>query len=150
MESQPNRSQEIPKSEVIDQMVEWIYHIGIFRAALDLRLWEKIVAGEDTAEGMATQEGWNLYGTRILLDAICALKLLSKEDEHYSLVPESAYYLLPGKPTYKGNIPQTEFNWEGNGKLTEAICSEKCPLFSDATTADVINLWIAACCRQML
>jgi ubiquinone/menaquinone biosynthesis C-methylase UbiE len=141
-------SQEIPKSEIIDQTFEWLYRLGAIRAALELRLWEKIASGEDTAEKLAIREGWDPAGIRILLEAIYALKLLNKEEDYYSLVPESAYYLLPGKPIYKGGILQSEFNWEGNGKLAEAIRSGKRPVQYDATTADVVNLWIADYSRR--
>ena len=105
-------AQEIPKSEVIDQAIEWIYRIGAFHAAPDLQLWEKVASGEDTAEKMAAGEGWDLTGTRVLLDAVCGLKLLIKEGDRYFLVPESDCYLLQSKPTYKGGILQNEFNWE--------------------------------------
>lgn len=60
-------------------------------------------------------------GTRVLLDAMCTFKLLSKEGNSYSLVPESDYYLIPGKPTYQGNVLQNEYHWEGNGRLADAI-----------------------------
>jgi len=141
-------SQEIPKSEVIEQVYEWIYSLGALRAGLELRVWEKIAAGVDTAEKIAAQEGWNLAGVRVLLDTICALKLLTRNGERYSLVPESAYYLIPGKPTYKGGIVQHEINWEGNGKLAEAIRSGVRPVVYDATTADVVGLWIADYSRR--
>ena len=68
MESQVNPTQEIPQSEVTDQFMEWFYRIGALRAALELQLWEKIAAGEETAEKMADQEGWDPTGTRVLLD----------------------------------------------------------------------------------
>ncbi len=148
MESLDNPAQEIPKSETIDQLMESFYRIGALRAALELQLWEKIAAGEETAEQMADQEGWDPTGTRVLLDAICALKLLDKEGDRYTLVPEAACYLLPGKPTYKGGLLQNEYNWEGNGKLAQAIRSGKRPVHYDAATADVVNIWIADYSRR--
>jgi 2-polyprenyl-3-methyl-5-hydroxy-6-metoxy-1,4-benzoquinol methylase len=148
MEPTENNSQEIPKSEIIDQTIEWIYNIGAMRAALELQIWEKIANGEDTVEKMTSHEGWDPIGTRALLDMICSLKLLSREGEHFSLVPESNYYLIPGKPTYKGGLPQNEFSWEGNGKLAESIRSGKRPIHYDATKSDAFNLWIADYSRR--
>jgi ubiquinone/menaquinone biosynthesis C-methylase UbiE len=148
MESQVSLAQEIPKSETIDQAVEWIYSIGALRAALDLQLWENVASGEKTADEIAANEGWDPAGTRVLLDAICALKLLKKEGDHYSLVPESAYYLLPGKPTYKGGILLNEFGWEGNGKLAQAIRNGIRPIHYDATKANIVNIWIADYSRR--
>jgi hypothetical protein len=115
---------------------------------LELQIWEKISNGEDTAEKMASHEGWDPLGTRVLLDMICTLKLLSREGERYSLVPESSYYLLPGKPTYKDGLTQNEFNWEGNGKLAESIRSGERPIHYDATKSDIISLWIADYSRR--
>jgi len=143
MDPSVNQHQPIPKSDVIDHAIEWIYRISALHAALNLQLWEKIASGEDTADKIVAQEGWDLIGTRVLLDAICALKLLNKDADRYSLVPESACYLLPGKPTYKGGILQNELLWEGNGKLAEAIRSGKRPVQYDATTADMVGIWIA-------
>jgi SAM-dependent methyltransferase len=141
-------SQEIPKSETIDQAIEWIYSIGALRAALELKLWEKVASGEDSAEKMAEREGWDQAGTRVLLDAICALKLLSREGDRYSLVPESDYYLIPGKSTYKGSIVESEFNWATKSDLAEAIRNGKRPLMYDATASSVIGLWIADYSRR--
>lgn len=141
-------SQEIPKSEVIEQVYEWIYSLGALRAGLELRVWEKIAAGADTAEKMAAQEGWDPIGVRALLDTICAVKLLTRDGERYCLVPESAYYLIPGKPTYKGGIVQHEINWEGNGKLAEAIRSWKRPVVYDATKPDFVDVWLADYSRR--
>jgi ubiquinone/menaquinone biosynthesis C-methylase UbiE len=141
-------SQEIPQSEIIDQTIEWIYSIGALRAALELQIWEKIANREDTVEKLASHEGWDPIGTRALLEMLCSLKLLSRAGECYSLAPESAYYLLPGKPTYKGGLPQNEFDWEGNGKLAESIRTGKRPIHYDATKSDIINLWIADYSRR--
>ena len=135
--------QEIPQPEIINQSIELLYRIGALRAALELRLWEKVASGEDTTEKMAAQEGWNPTGTRVLLDAICALKLMTKDENRYSLVPESAYYLLPGKPTYQGDVLENEYHWEGNGKLAEAIRSGKRPVQYDATKANMADTWNA-------
>ena len=148
MELQNYPSQEIPKSEIIDQVIEWLYLIGALRAALDLQLWEKISAGQDTAGKMASQQGWDPTGTRVLLDTICALKLLNKVGDRYFLIPEAACYLIPGKRTYKGGLLQNEFNWEGNGQLAQAIRSGKRPMHYNATTAEMVNIWIADYSRR--
>ena len=141
-------AQEIPKSEIIDEVIDWFYRIGALRAGVDLQVWEKIAAGADTVKKLASQEGWNPTGVRALLDTLCALKLLTRERERYCLVPESAYYLIPGKPTYKGGIVQSESNWDGNGKLADAIRSGKRILAYDATASDVIGLWLADYSRR--
>jgi len=148
MDTEINQHQELPKAEVIDKLNECTYQVDIFRAALELELWAKVAAGEDTAEQMAAKEGWDPLGTRMLLDDICSLKLLSKQDNHYHLVPEAEYYLLPDKPTYHGKFLLSEFNWEGNGQLAEAIRTGKHPIHYSATTDEVIDLWIGVYARS--
>lgn len=148
MESQINLNQQIPKTEIIDQAIEWIYNLGALRAALELQLWEKIASGQDTATKIVTREGWDPMGTQVLLDAIYALKLLNKEGDHYSLVPESAYFLLPSKPAYQGIMLQNEYHWEGDGKLAKAILTGKRPVQYDASTGNMVALWISAYSRS--
>ena len=132
MEAQGNPTQEIPKSEIIDLTFQKLYEVGAIRAAIELRLWEKVAFGEDTVQKIVSKEGWDHAGTQVLLDAICSIQLLKMEEVRYSLVPESEYYLLPGKSTYKGDIVLNEYGWEGNGKLAEAIRSGKRPMQYDA------------------
>jgi SAM-dependent methyltransferase len=138
-----NQFPEIPKAEVTDHLNVEMYMGHIFRAALELQLWAKVAAGEDTAEKMAAKEGWDPNGTRMLLNDICSLKLLVKQDNRYYLTPEAEYYLLPDKPTYTGQMLLSEFNWEGNGQLAEAIRTGKRPIHYKAMTAEVAAIWPA-------
>ena len=139
----PDPTHEIPRSEIIDQTINQFYLTGALRAAVELQLWQKIESGADTAEKMAAQEGWDLAGTRILLETVCVIQLLKKEGDRYTLVPEAEYYLIPSKPTYKGKMLLNEFNWEGNGGLAEAVRSGVRPIHYDAASAEVVKIWIA-------
>ncbi|HTX80430.1 MAG TPA: methyltransferase domain-containing protein [Longilinea sp.] len=148
MSPQTSSDHEIPQLEIISEIEYSTFRIGAFRAALKLQLWKKIAAGEDTAAEMAAHEGWDLAGARTLLDAMVALKLLSREGERYSLVLESSTYLIPGKPTYKGDLLLAEFQWDRNGQLSETIRSGKRPLQDDATTPEMAPLWLADYSRR--
>lgn len=148
MDTQTNQHEEIPKSEVIDRLNAGMYQVDVFRAALELQLWAKVAAGEDTAEQLAAAEGWDPLGTRMLLDDICTFKLLTRQDDRYQLPPEAESYLLPGKPTYMGRFLLSEFGWEGNGKLAEAIRTGRRPIGYTATTTEAIDAWIAVYARS--
>lgn len=148
MDLPANPDHDIPNAEVIDQLILTIYNLDIFQAAVELRLWEKVAAGDATAAGIAAHAGWDPVGTRCLLDAACALKLMRKEGEHYFLVPESAVYLIPGMPTYKGELVTGERSWEGNGQLAEAIRSGRRPVQYNAVTPGVAGLWIVDYARS--
>jgi len=136
--------QEIPQPEIINQVIDQIYRLGAVRAALELQLWEKIAAGEDTSAKLAAAEGWDPAGTKVLLDAIYGLGLLKSVGEKYSLVPESSYYLLPSQPAYQGFMLQNELGWDGYGQLAESIRSCKRPIHYDDTKGSVVGLWISA------
>ncbi|HSF79865.1 MAG TPA: methyltransferase domain-containing protein [Anaerolineales bacterium] len=148
MTEKTNTTQEIPQSEIIGEIEYSLFRIGAFRAALELELWKKIASGENTVEKIVAREGWNPAGTRILLDAICALKLLTKVGDRYALVPEAAFYLIPGKPAYKGNVLFYEYHWDGDGQLAEIIRSGKRPIGDDATSPNLVPLWIADYSRR--
>lgn len=135
-------SSEIPTSELIDSYNEWIYKVDIFRCAIELRLWEKVASGQDTTEKLVVSQGWDPLGTRMLLDGICSLNLLTRQADRFLLTPEAETYLLPASPTYKGNLTLFETGWEGNGKLAESIRSGKRPIHYCATTEAVLDLWV--------
>jgi ubiquinone/menaquinone biosynthesis C-methylase UbiE len=148
MESQANSYQEMPQKEIIAELEYSLFRIGAFRAAIELHLWGKIASGEDTAAKIADHEGWDLAGARIVLDAMCSLKLLTKEGDYYILVPESAFYLVPGKPTYIGDMLLYEYRWDGNGRFSEIIRTGKRPMKDEATSPDLVPVWIADYSRR--
>jgi ubiquinone/menaquinone biosynthesis C-methylase UbiE len=148
MDTETNQTEEMPRSEVIDQLNASMYQVDVFRAALELQLWAKVAAGQHTAEQLAAAEGWDSRGTQMLLDDVCTMKLLTRQDDRYLLPPEAEAYLLPGKPTYMGRFLLSEYGWEGNGKLAEAIRTGRRPIRYTATTAESIDTWIAVYSRS--
>jgi len=148
VDTQPISPERLPESQVIDQLNAAMYQVDIFKAAIELNLWGKVAAGHATAEELAAAEGWDLNGTRMLLDDVCTLKLLAMEDGRYKLPPEADAYLLPGKPTYLGRFLASEYGWEGDGKLAEAIRTGLRPIGYTATNAESIDTWIAVYARS--
>lgn len=142
MNPQMDESPAVPAAEVLDQINVYIYRVGIFRAALELQVWAKVAAGEDTAETITSGHHWDPMATRVLLDDLCAMKLLTQEGNRYRLVPEAEQYLVPDKPTYMGRYLLSDFAWEGNGQLAEAIRTGRRPIGFRATTTEVIDTWI--------
>jgi ubiquinone/menaquinone biosynthesis C-methylase UbiE len=136
-----DESPAVPASDVVDQLIAYIHQVGIFRAALELEVWAKVAAGEDTAETIASAHHWDPVATRLLLDDLCAMKLLAQEGNRYRLVPEAEHYLLPDKPTYMGRYLLSDFAWEGNGQLAEAIRSGKRAIGYRATSNEMIDTW---------
>lgn len=131
-----------PAPEILDEIDAHMYKTAIFRAAVELQVWAKVAAGCSTADRMAAQEHWDPMGTRMLLDDLCALRLLSREGAEYRLVPEAEWYLLPDKPTYMGGYLQADFGWEGHGQLAQAIRAGERPIGYSATSPGIASTWI--------
>jgi len=142
MNDKSAKKQNFPKPKVIDQLNEDGYKIPIFRAAMELEVWAKVAAGENTAVILAEKEDWDVHGTQVLLDDLCALKLLKKRGNRYGLTTEAEYFLLPDKPTYQVSFLKKEFQWEGNGQLAKAIRTGKRPIHYKATKDDAADIWI--------
>jgi SAM-dependent methyltransferase len=148
MDPESNETPVMPAPEILDQMDAHIYQVAIFRAALEMQIWAKVAAGDDTADRIAASQHWDPLGTRMLLDDLCALKLLTKEGDRYWLVPEAEYYLLPDKPTYMGRYLLSDFGWEGNGQLAESIRTGKRPTGYNATSTETADTWIGGYSRS--
>jgi 2-polyprenyl-3-methyl-5-hydroxy-6-metoxy-1,4-benzoquinol methylase len=148
MDTEPNRSAAVPAPEILRQLNAHLCQVAILRAALELEVWAKVAAGEDSVDRLSAAEHWDPLGTRTLLDDLCALKLLAKEGDQYRLVPEAEHYLLPDKPTYMGRCLLADFCWEGNGHLAEAIRTGNRPIGYSATAAEATDVWIGGYSRS--
>ncbi len=72
--------------------------------ALELDVFTAIHGRFNSAEKLSKQLKLPLRSTRILLDALVGLGLLSKSKMAYLLTPESKTYLVKSEPHYLGNI----------------------------------------------
>jgi ubiquinone/menaquinone biosynthesis C-methylase UbiE len=141
MGSETNHSAAASAPGILNQLNIYLYQVAVLRAALELEVWAKVAAGEDSADQLSAAEHWDLLGTRMLLDDLCALNLLAKEGDKYCLVPEAEYYLLPDKSTYFGRLLLADFSWAGNSHLAEAIRTGNRPIGFSATAPEAIDYW---------
>lgn len=74
------------------------------RAAIELEICDAIDEGLDTAQKLAQNTKTSVRGMEMLLDALVAMELLTKEGEVYHLTPEAATYLVQSRPTYLGEL----------------------------------------------
>jgi SAM-dependent methyltransferase len=82
----------------IMQMASAFQESALLFAASDLGIFKKLNDSSANAEELAQSLGLNLRGARLLLDACTAVGLLKKQDGQYSNSPETAAFLVPGKP----------------------------------------------------
>ena len=79
MSPQMGESPAVPALKILNHITAHIYEVGIFRAALELGVWEKVAAGEDSAEVLASAHHWHPLATRLMLNDLCSLSLLKQE-----------------------------------------------------------------------
>src|SRR5512136_1365731 len=133
---------ETPPPDLLEEFVWLAQQVAAFRAALELQVWEKMASGARSAQQIAKENGWDIPGTGRLLDALCSLKLMDKDEQGYQLVPVAQAYLIPGASSYMGDSLLAELGWEGNGKLADAIRTGRRPIASDWTSGGMATVWV--------
>lgn len=98
---------------------------SILSAALTLDVFTHVAAGNRTVEEIARAAGASERGARMLLDALVALQLLSKNGEHYELTPMSAEFLVRDRPNYIGEMLKMDRTWQAWSNLAEVVRSGK-------------------------
>jgi 3-hydroxy-5-methyl-1-naphthoate 3-O-methyltransferase len=73
-------------------------------AAIQLGIFDALSSGALTSTEVAERCRLSVRGTRPVLDALAGLDWLKKEDDRYSLVPESTTFLVKTSPAFQGGI----------------------------------------------
>jgi 2-polyprenyl-3-methyl-5-hydroxy-6-metoxy-1,4-benzoquinol methylase len=75
----------------------------IIETAIRHRVFNVLDDGAKTIETLCAETGTSVRGLRAILNALVGLQLLTKDGEgRYALTPESATFLVRGKPTFHG------------------------------------------------
>jgi len=111
-------------AETLIQMMQGVLVSGIVKASVELDVYTKIAEGAGTVPAIAKEIGCPERSTRILLDALASLGLVTKASEEYALMPATAQFFVRGKPTYLGLLIQTfggSRMWTSSQKLAAAV-----------------------------
>ncbi|MHC1767882.1 MAG: methyltransferase [Verrucomicrobiia bacterium] len=76
----------------------------IIEAAVEHRVFDQLEGGPRSLEELVFATGASRRGLRAILDALTGLELLTKFGPKYALAPESAAFLVSGKPGYHGGF----------------------------------------------
>jgi 3-hydroxy-5-methyl-1-naphthoate 3-O-methyltransferase len=77
----------------------------IIRAAVHYHIFDNLDKSEKTASELADAAGVPLRGVRAIANALVGISLLAKDAKgRYSLTPESATFLVSGKPSFLGRL----------------------------------------------
>jgi ubiquinone/menaquinone biosynthesis C-methylase UbiE len=93
----------------------------VLAAGVQLGVFSQIASGRTTAGEIAAGIQSSERGTRMLLDALTAFRLLRKEDGRYALSPVAAQHLVKESADYMGFALEKDLHWETWGHLTEAV-----------------------------
>jgi SAM-dependent methyltransferase len=121
-------SQSRPPSPVlIFDTLNAYQRTGALRAAIELDLFTVIADGNTTAKTIATHTQASEKGTRVLCDFLTVIGFLTKQDDHYSLTPDSAAFLNRHSPAYLGTTTgffgHMERQWNDAAGLAAAVRS---------------------------
>jgi hypothetical protein len=96
----------------------------IVQTAVQLGIFETLGHSAMTAEAVAAGLNLDSRATEILLNALAAIQLLSKEGKSFSLTPISMQYLLQSSPNYVGGMIRFDgFLWHCWEGLSESVRS---------------------------
>lgn len=98
----------------------------IVQTSVQLGIFETLSHSAMTAEAIAEGLNFDSRATEILLNALAALQLLSKDGTSFSLTPISKQYLLQSSSNYVGGMIRFDGSlWHCWGELPESVRSGK-------------------------
>jgi C-methyltransferase len=109
--------------EPLMQMMQGMHATAILRAGVQLGVFDQIAAGNNQAGPIASAIGADERGTRILLDALAAIRLL-ETNGGYKLSPLAEAFLVSSRQPYLGamvNILSNELLWAGYERLADTV-----------------------------
>ncbi|MGC2164370.1 MAG: class I SAM-dependent methyltransferase [Silvibacterium sp.] len=77
----------------------------ILEAAIRNQVFDALDSGPMTIEEVHAATGASIRGLTAIMNALCGLELLARDDRHhFSLTPESAAFLVRNKPSFMGGL----------------------------------------------
>jgi 3-hydroxy-5-methyl-1-naphthoate 3-O-methyltransferase len=125
MPRRATRVDDTPNRDVLDDISFGLYKASVLKSAIELEIFTRIAEGHRTIPALSRIGGTTERGTRILLDALCFIGLLSKQHTEYKLSPTAESFLVKGKPAYFGDAAVSDFAWDASGQLTRVIRTGK-------------------------
>jgi SAM-dependent methyltransferase len=125
MPRRATRIDDIPNRDVLDDISFGLSKAAILKAAIELEIFTRIAEGHRTVPALARLGGLTERGTRLLLDALCFIGMLSKQRTEYGLSPTAEAFLVKGKPAYFGDGTLGDFAWDTRGQLSKIVRTGK-------------------------
>lgn len=100
------QTQKQPSPALIFETFNGYQRTQALKAGIELELFTAIAEGNTTAKSIAERCGASERGTRILCDFLTIAGFLTKQDNNYSLTPDSAMFLDKRSPAYMGTVSE--------------------------------------------
>ena len=100
------QTQKQPSPALIFETFNGYQRTQALKAGIELELFTAIAEGNATAKALAKRCGASERGTRILCDFLTVVGFLNKQDNTYSLTPDSATFLDKRSPAYMGTVSE--------------------------------------------
>jgi SAM-dependent methyltransferase len=134
-----------PSPQLFFQTINAYQRTEALKAAIDLEVFTAISEGNNTSSEIAKRCETSERGMRILCDYLTIMGMLSKENEHYTLTPDSAFFLDKHSPAYLGGT--TEFLCspmltDGTKNLAEAVRKGGTAMAGEGTIGPENPVWV--------
>jgi 2-polyprenyl-3-methyl-5-hydroxy-6-metoxy-1,4-benzoquinol methylase len=93
----------------------------ILLTAYELGLFSALADEEKTSADVADELGTDARATDRLMNALCVMGLLEKNEDLFSNTPSAAELLAEGKPGYMAGLMHTVHLWDTWSTLTDAV-----------------------------
>jgi len=142
MSSAPSQQ---PSPQLFFQTINAYQRTESLKAAIELEVFTAIGEGNTTTGEIAKRCAAAERGIRILCDYLTIMGMLSKENDRYSLTPDSAFFLDKRSPAYLGGT--TEFLCspmltDGSKNLAEAVRRGGTTMPDDGTIGPENPVWV--------
>lgn len=110
--------------QALFEMMAGFKTTAVLRAAVGLGVFDALAKGPAGPDEVAARLGTDPRGTRLLLGALAALRLLEADEGRYALVPGADELLVTSAPGYCGGITEVAAStgeWEALGRLADSV-----------------------------
>jgi predicted O-methyltransferase YrrM len=111
----------ISTQEDIERMATAFKKSRILLSAFELNLFTVLGARKRTSDEVAEELGTNPRSADRLLNALCALGLIRKDDGYFSNTEAAARFLVKGEEEYMSGLMHTAHLWRTWSTMTDAV-----------------------------
>jgi SAM-dependent methyltransferase len=119
------RMHKLTSADELMQMLYLFRPIRIVLTAFELDVFSAIGEKTMTSAGIAKRARTNARGMDRLLNALCALGLLTKRKGKFANTPLSKKYLVSGQPDFLAGLGHSVDMWDSWSTLTQAVIHGK-------------------------